>query len=102
MNAGITAEDNRSELSAGSTVTLEITAYGSEGQGIARHNGMAVFVPGAICGETVEAEIKTIVHPQRVREAESRAVRQFVKWAAEGAWKGRMRAEEMQTYLIEA
>lgn len=50
-----------------------------------------------------------IVHPQRVREAESRAVRQFVKWAAEGAWKGRMRAEqmqriaeEMQTYLIEA
>lgn len=58
MNAGITAEDNRSELSAGSTVTLEITAYGSEGQGIARHNGMAVFVPGAICGETVEAEIK--------------------------------------------
>ena len=58
MNAGITAEDNRSELSAGSAVTLEITAYGSEGQGIARHNGMAVFVPGAICGETVEAEIK--------------------------------------------
>ena len=58
MNAGITAEDNRSELSAGSTVTLEITAYGSEGQGIARHKGMAVFVPGAICGETVEAEIK--------------------------------------------
>ena len=53
--------------------------------------------------------IKTIVHPQRVREAESRAVRQFVKWAAEGAWKGRMCAEqmqriaeEMQTYLIEA
>lgn len=46
--------------------------------------------------------MKTIVHPQRVREAESRAVRQFVKWAAEGAWKGRMRAEEMQTYLIEA
>ena len=56
------------------------------------------------------------MHPQRVREAESRAVRQFVKWAAEGAWKGRMRAEqmqriaeemqriaeEMQTYLIEA
>lgn len=34
MNAGITAEDNRSELSAGSTVTLEITAYGSEGQGL--------------------------------------------------------------------
>ena len=33
MNAGITAEDNRSELSAGSTVTLEITAYGSEGAG---------------------------------------------------------------------
>lgn len=63
MNAGITAEDNRSELSAGSTVTLEITAYGSEGQGIARHNGMAVFVPGAICGETVEAEIKR-PHPR--------------------------------------
>ena len=28
------------------------------------------------------------MHPQRVREAESRAVRQFVKWAAEGALKG--------------
>ena len=71
MNAGITAEDNRSELSAGSTVTLEITAYGSEGQGIARHNGMAVFVPGAICGETVEAEITVMMLPQRTRCAEN-------------------------------
>ena len=49
------------------------------------------------------------MHLQRAWEAESRAVKQFVKWAAEGAWKGRMCAEqmqriaeEMQTYLIEA
>ena len=27
------------------------------------------------------------MHPQRVREAESRMVKQFVKWTAEGAWK---------------
>ena len=34
------------------------------------------------------------MHIQRVREAESRAVRQFVKWAAEGALKGGQEAEQ--------
>lgn len=71
-------------------------------------NGSAILVANQI-QQTVEAEITVVMLVQRVREAESRAVRQFVKWAAEGAWKGRMRAEqmqriaeEMQTYLIEA
>ena len=35
-----------------------------------------------------------IVHPQRVREAESRMVMQFIKWAAEGALKGGQEAEQ--------
>ena len=39
-------------------VLLDIVSYGSEGQGIARLNGMAVFVPGALVGEKVEAEIE--------------------------------------------
>ena len=64
-------------------------------------NGSAILVANQI-QQTVEAEITVVMLVQRAREAESRAVRQFVKWAAEGAWKGRMRAEEMQTYLIEA
>lgn len=71
-------------------------------------NGSAILVANQI-QQTVEAEITVVMLVQRVREAESRAVRQFVKWAAEGAWKGRMCAEqmqriaeEMQTYLIEA
>ena len=37
---------------------LEITAYGSEGQGIGRLDGMAVFVPGALVGETVTVSIE--------------------------------------------
>lgn len=40
-------------------VTLEITTVGSEGQGIGRLNGMAVFVPGALPGETVKVELVT-------------------------------------------
>ena len=57
-------------------------------------NGSAILVANQI-QQTVEAEITVVMLVQRAREAESRAVRQFVKWAAEGAWKGRMRAEEM-------
>lgn len=36
-------------------ITLSITDIGQEGQGIGRYEGMAVFVLGALPGETVEA-----------------------------------------------
>lgn len=39
--------------------------------------------------QTVDAEIKAVVHAQRVREAESRIEMQAAKWTAEGAVKGR-------------
>ena len=35
-----------------------------------------------------------IVHPQRVREGESRVEMQSAKWAAEGALKGGQEAEQ--------
>lgn len=38
-------------------VVIDITAQGSEGQGIGRVDGYAVFVEGAISGETVRAKI---------------------------------------------
>ncbi len=38
-------------------VVLSVEAMGSEGQGIARHNGFAVFVPGALKGETIHTHI---------------------------------------------
>jgi 23S rRNA (uracil1939-C5)-methyltransferase len=39
------------------TVTLEIDALGSEGQGVGRFGGFVVFVPFALPGETVEARV---------------------------------------------
>ena len=38
-------------------LTLTIDAITSEGQGIGRVDGYAVFVPGALAGETVQAHI---------------------------------------------
>ena len=38
-------------------ITLTIDAYTSEGAGIGRIDGFAVFVPGALIGETVDAHI---------------------------------------------
>ena len=38
--------------------------------------------------QTVEAEVTAVMRAQRVREGESRAEMQIVKWAAEGAAKG--------------
>jgi len=38
-------------------VTMDITALNSEGQGVGRIDGYAVFVPGALPGETVRALI---------------------------------------------
>jgi len=50
---------------------LTITGAGSEMQGVGRLNGRAVFVPGALPGETVEAEI--------VREQERYAVARLTR-----------------------
>ena len=41
--------------------------------------------------QTVEAEVTAVMRAQRVREGESRAEMQIVKWAAEGAAKGESR-----------
>ena len=38
-------------------LNLEITAVSSDGVGIGRHEGMAVFVPGSALGDTVEAVV---------------------------------------------
>jgi 23S rRNA (uracil1939-C5)-methyltransferase len=38
-------------------VTLKITALGAQGDGVAEHDGRKVFVPLALPGETVKAEI---------------------------------------------
>ena len=46
----------------GQVVDLEITGYTSEGQGVARVEGLAVFVAGAIRGETVRAKIEHLGH----------------------------------------
>lgn len=38
-------------------IELNIDSYGSEGQGVGRCGGMAVFVPGTVLGERVEAVV---------------------------------------------
>ena len=38
--------------------------------------------------QTVEAEIKAVMRPQRVRDGASRMEKQAAKWTAEGAVKG--------------
>ena len=44
-------------MKKGDLHTVQITAYTSEGAGVARIDGMAVFVPQAIRGETCEIMI---------------------------------------------
>lgn len=44
-------------LAKNETVELEITALGSDGQGIGRHRGFVIFVPFALPGERVRARI---------------------------------------------
>ena len=46
----------------GQVLDLTITGYTSEGQGVARVEGLAVFVSGAIRGETVRAKIAHLGH----------------------------------------
>ena len=38
-------------------LSITIDAVGSEGQGVGRVNGYAIFVPGALAGETVRTHI---------------------------------------------
>lgn len=46
----------------GQVLDVEITGYTSEGAGVARVEGLAVFVAGAICGETVRIRIAHLGH----------------------------------------
>ncbi len=45
-------------LQAGASVTLGIESLNSEGQGVARHEGLTVFVTGAIPGDRVDAVVE--------------------------------------------
>lgn len=45
------------QLRKNDIIELEITATGSGGEGIGRHNGLAVFVPAAACGDKLEVKI---------------------------------------------
>lgn len=38
-------------------LTLSVTGLGSQAEGICRHQGQVIFVPGALPGETIEARI---------------------------------------------
>ncbi len=44
-------------LKIGEKIEISITAFGSEGQGVGRADNIAVFVPGALPGEKVVAEV---------------------------------------------
>ena len=45
------------DLTKNGSILLDITSYGSEGQGVGRLEGLAVFVKGALIGERVRARI---------------------------------------------
>ena len=44
-------------LNLGDTLTLEITDINNLGCGVARHDGLVVFVKGGVSGDTVSAKI---------------------------------------------
>lgn len=44
----------------GEQVELQITGLGSGGEGVGRYNNLAVFVPGALPGETVKASLDIV------------------------------------------
>jgi len=46
----------------GQVLDVDIVGYTSEGQGVARVEGLAVFVAGAICGERVKIRIAHLGH----------------------------------------
>ncbi|HEX2586368.1 MAG TPA: TRAM domain-containing protein, partial [Steroidobacteraceae bacterium] len=48
-------------------LTLEVVDLSHEGQGIAKHNGRAVFIDGALPGETVTVQL--LRHRKGIQEA---------------------------------
>jgi 23S rRNA (uracil1939-C5)-methyltransferase len=50
----------RCPVTVGQEVNVTIDNYGSEGEGVARVEGFAVFVPGAIAGEEVRVRIDDV------------------------------------------
>lgn len=47
-------------LSPGDSITVTVDKAAHGGEGLARHDGMAVFVQGAVPGDTVEAKLVTV------------------------------------------
>ncbi len=66
-------------MKKGNVHTVEITAYTSEGAGIARIDGMAVFIPGALRGEVCEIMIlkveKSFAYAKLIRVIEASSAR---------------------------
>ncbi len=52
------ADINGKNLRPGDVITAEVGGYTHEGLGVARQAGRVIFVPGALQGELVQAEIK--------------------------------------------
>jgi 23S rRNA (uracil1939-C5)-methyltransferase len=50
----------KTSLAVGDTLTLEIDSLNSQAEGIGRAAGYAVFVPGALPGDTVEAVVNKV------------------------------------------
>jgi len=46
------------KVQLGTSITVEVTGFGHEGQGVGRWNETAVFIPGALPGETVQARVR--------------------------------------------
>ncbi|BDG61245.1 23S rRNA (uracil(1939)-C(5))-methyltransferase RlmD [Caldinitratiruptor microaerophilus] len=55
--------DRSPPVRPGETVTVTVTGLGHAGEGVGRAGGFALFVPGALPGERVEARV-TEVHPR--------------------------------------
>lgn len=51
---------NKINLSIGSVIELDISALTSDGHGLGRFNGMAVFVPLSFTGDRIQAQITSI------------------------------------------
>jgi len=52
--------ETMAELSKDMLIEMEIVGFTAEGAGVGRYQGMAVFVPGALPGETVAARVVAI------------------------------------------
>jgi predicted RNA-binding protein with TRAM domain len=69
-------------------IQLEVCAMNSEGQGVARMEGLTVFVPGAITGDQVEVVIEqrksnyAVAHMQRLLTPSENRVQPFCAVAA--------------------